>query len=195
MRLVLRAIRDSGHGGVDSGKVSVLGDYEKDINLSIAKKLSKKLQKAGYKVIMTRVDDKGLYSDSGSNKKVEDMRNRCSIIDSSGAVLAVSIHQNSYHQEGVKGAQVFFHKQSQEGEVLAKCIQETMILELDKTNKRQAKSNDSYYLLRKTKTPTVIVECGFLSNYEEAGKLISEDYQNQVAKAIFKGIEKYLKDK
>ena len=144
---------------------------------------------------MTRTEDKGLYSDSSTNKKTEDMRNRCNIIDTSGAVLAVSIHQNSYHQEGVKGAQVFFYKQSDEGEVLAKCIQESLAEGLDKTNKRQAKSNDSYYLLRKTKTPTVIVECGFLSNYEEAGKLVGEDYQKQVAKAIFNGIENYLKHK
>lgn len=186
---------DSGHGGIDSGKVSVLGDYEKDINLAIAKKLSSKLKKAGYNVVMTRTDDKGLYSDSSANKKTEDMRNRCNIIDSSGAVLAVSIHQNSYHQEGVKGAQVFFYKQSEQGEELAKCIQESLAEGLDKTNKRQAKSNDSYYLLRKTQTPTVIVECGFLSNYEEAGKLVGEDYQKQVAKAIFNGIENYLKHK
>jgi len=184
---------DSGHGGIDSGKVSVLGDYEKDINLAIAKKLAVKLEKSGYTVVMTRTEDKGLYSDSSSNKKAEDMRERCNIIDSSGAVLAVSIHQNSYHQESVKGAQVFFYKQSEEGKKLADCIQEAMIEQLDKSNKRQAKSNDSYYILRKTQVPTVIVECGFLSNYEEAGKLIGKEYQNQVAKAIFKGIEDYLK--
>ena len=82
---------DSGHGGIDSGKVSVLGDYEKDINLSIAKRLEKILKKAGYNVVMTRKSDEGLYSESSTGKKSEDMRKRCAIIDSSDAVAAIQL--------------------------------------------------------------------------------------------------------
>lgn len=183
---------DSGHGGIDPGKVSVYGDYEKDINLSVAKKLCDLLKKEGYNVVMTRKTDKGLYSDTTSNKKAEDMRNRCAIIDESEAVLAVSIHQNSYHVESVKGAQVFYYSDSEDGKRLAECIQSSL-LKLDKTNKRQAKSNDSYYLLRKSKTPIVIVECAFLSNYEEAGKIMGDEYQKKMAQAVFDGISNYLK--
>lgn len=185
---------DSGHGGMDGGKISVLGDYEKDINLSIAKKLEKLLSKAGYKVIMTREDDMGLYSESSSNKKSEDMKARCAIIDAQGVTLAVSIHQNSYHQESVKGAQVFYYESSEQGKRLADIIQTALVESLDKSNKRKAKSNATYYLLRKTSTPTVIVECGFLSNYDEAKKLISDQYQEKVAKAVFQGIEEYLEN-
>ena len=185
---------DSGHGGMDGGKISVLGDYEKDINLSIAKKLQALLKKAGYKVIMTREDDQGLYSETSANKKAEDMKARCSIIDTTGVTLAVSIHQNSYHQESVNGAQVFYYESSDQGKKLAETIQTALVDGLDKSNTRKAKSNTTYYLLRKTSTPIVIVECGFLSNYDEAKKLVSDTYQEKVAKAIFQGIETYLEN-
>lgn len=185
---------DSGHGGMDGGKISVLGDYEKDINLSVAKKLQEILKKAGYQVVMTREDDNGLYSETSGNKKSEDMRARCAIINADSVTLAVSIHQNSYHEESVKGAQVFYYESSEEGRKLAEMIQSALVAELDKSNARKAKGNDSYYLLRKTSTPTVIVECGFLSNYDEAKKLSSENYQKKAAKAIFHGIEDYLEN-
>lgn len=187
-------VLDSGHGGVDSGKVSVLGDYEKDINLSIAQKLKDMLVAAGYEVVMTRTDDEGLYSAGSSNKKNEDLKKRCDIIDNSNAVFAISIHQNSYHEGNVKGAQVFYHKASEEGKVLAETMQSVLIEQLDETNKRQAKSNTDYYLLRNTKVPTIIVECGFLSNYEEAKKLADDAYRKKVAQAIYMGIERYLEN-
>lgn len=185
---------DSGHGGVDSGKVSVLGDYEKDINLDIARKLKDMLIASGYEVIMTRSDDEGLYNVGSSNKKSDDMKKRCSIINNSGAVLAVSIHQNSYNSESVKGAQVFYYGKSDKGRILAEEIQNVMKKQLDKDNKRSAKSNNSYYLLKKTEIPLVIVECGFLSNYEEAAKLSEDEYQKKVAKAIYTGIQQYLEN-
>lgn len=187
-------VLDSGHGGVDSGKVSVLGEYEKDINLAIAVKLRDMLIAGGYEVVMTRNDDEGLYSEGSSNKKTEDLKKRCEIIDSSGAVFAISIHQNSYHEGNVKGAQVFYYKASEEGKLLAQTIQDAMKEKLDKTNKRQAKSNGDYYLLKNTKVPTIIVECGFLSNYEEAKKLSDDSYQKKVAQAIYIGIEQYLEN-
>lgn len=185
---------DSGHGGVDSGKVSVLGEYEKDINLAVSRKLKDMLVAGGYEVIMTRTDDEGLYTANSSNKKSEDLKKRCEIIDNSNAVFAVSIHQNSYHESSVKGAQVFYYKNSDEGKVLAETIQDSLREQLDNTNKRQAKNNSDYYLLRNTKVPTVIVECGFLSNYEEAKKLSDDMYQKKVAQAIFIGIEQYLEN-
>lgn len=186
---------DAGHGGADPGKIGVNKAKEKDINLSIAKKLQKLLEKKGIKVIMVRETDKGLYEEGSNGKKVQDMKNRCALIDESAPVCTVSIHQNSYHEESVKGAQVFYYQHSEEGKELAECLQKHMIEGLDKTNKRKAKANDSYYLLRKTSTPTVIVECGFLSNWEEAEMLVTEKYQKKVAKAVCNGIEEYLQGK
>lgn len=151
------------------------------------------LEKENIKVVMTRTDDGGLYQPNSSNKKVEDMRKRCEIISKAKPVFTVSIHQNSYPQESVKGAQVFYYGQSQQGEKLAKTLQKVLIEQLDPQNHREAKANESYFMLKKTESPTVIVECGFLSNYEEAELLVTEEYQQKVAQAIATGILQSLK--
>ena len=185
---------DAGHGGTDPGKIGINGKKEKDINLQIAKELKKKLEKEGIEVVMTRESDEGLYNSSSRNQKVDDMKKRCKIIDEAKPVFTISIHQNSYPEEYVKGAQVFYYGQSQEGKELAEILQESMVQQLDKENHRTAKANESYYLLKKTESPTVIVECGFLSNSEEAKLLADKDYQKKVAEAIHTGIKKYLKE-
>lgn len=172
--------------------MSVDGSLEKDINLQIALKLQKFLQMQDVDVILTRDSDMGLYDENASNKKVQDMKNRVAIIEKNQPVLTVSIHQNSYHEEYVHGAQVFYYTGSEKSKELAERIQQVMALQLDKDNARQAKANDSYYLLKKTSTPTVIVECGFLSNYEEAQKLSSELYQEKVAWAVHLAIMQWL---
>lgn len=146
---------DSGHGGFDPGKIGINGALEKDINLIISKKIEKYLKKQDYTVIMTRENDGGL-----ADSKVEDLKARVSLINDKKPVIAVSIHQNSYSQESIHGAQVFYYTHSKSGEKAAKILQEAM-LDVDSDNKRQAKENDTYYLLKKTKIPTVIVECGF----------------------------------
>lgn len=186
-------IVDAGHGGNDPGKIGINGEKEKDLNLSIAKELQQQLTDKGIKVVMTREEDTGLYDENSKNKKVEDMRRRCELIDKSKADLTISIHQNSYHQGSIKGAQVFYYEHSNEGKKVAETLQESLVKHLDTSNKRKAKANDSYYLLRKTQTPTVIVECGFLSNAEEAEKLKTESYQKEIAKAIVEGIMDYFK--
>lgn len=185
---------DPGHGGFDPGKVGVEETIlEKDINLSISLLLKEKLKKAGYQVIMTREEDKGLYEETDSNKKITDMRNRVETINSSKAFLAVSVHQNSFTQASSKGAQVFYHSQSPDGKILAETIQEQIKEIIKDENHRVAKSNESYYMLKKTTCPIVIVECGFLSNPEEAQLLTTEKYQKKMAQGIFKGIEAYIK--
>ncbi|MFQ9933086.1 MAG: N-acetylmuramoyl-L-alanine amidase [Lachnospiraceae bacterium] len=183
---------DPGHGGIDGGAVSVLGDAEKDINLAIGLKLRDMLKKKDIGVIMTRDTDIGLYGDADSNKKVVDMKNRCKLANESGADLLVSIHQNNYQSEGVKGAQVFYYSHSQEGEKAALAIQDKLIENLDKENGRKAKANDNYYILINVECPAVIAECGFLSNYGEAELLKSEEYQEKVADALCQGICEYL---
>lgn len=185
---------DAGHGGIDPGKVGINQALEKDINLAIAEKVKRYLELSDVEVIMTRTGEEGLYRAEDSNKKVQDMKNRVALIDSSGADLAVSIHQNSYSEKYVKGAQVFYYATSLQGKAMAEVMQKTLAEILDKENHREAKANDSYYLLKKTQTPIIIAECGFLSNSEEADLLMREDYQNRVAWAIHLGILRYAAD-
>lgn len=175
---------DAGHGGLDPGKVGVNDALEKDINLDLALKLRELLEKKDIEVILTRDSDTGLYSESSNNKKVEDMQNRCQIITDANPVFTVSLHQNSYTTADVKGAQVFYYGQSAEGKKLADIIQSSLIERVDPDNNRAAKANESYYLLKKTPTPTVIVECGFLSNPEEAELLLTTEYQDKDRKSV-----------
>lgn len=183
---------DAGHGGEDPGKVGINGALEKDINLQIALLLKNYLEMNDIRVVMTREDGNGLNDADASNKKVQDMKRRIALIEETAPVLTVSIHQNSYPEEYVQGAQVFYYTGSKQGEQLADSIQKQLVKRLDPENKRQIKANDSYYLLKKTGTPIVIVECGFLSNQKEADKLCSEDYQDRIAWAIHMGIMQYL---
>lgn len=183
---------DAGHGGSDPGKVGVNNAQEKEINLSIAKKLRDYLEQEGYGVVMTRKEDAGLHAAAGTGSKKEDMQNRCALIEKTAPVLTVSIHQNSYTDASVCGPQVFYYTTSKEGEEIAKCIQDVMNQELQIAKPRTIKGNDTYYLLKRSASPTVIVECGFLSNYEEAEKLLTDSYQQDVARAVGKGVIQYL---
>lgn len=187
-----RVVIDVGHGGIDSGKVSKDGILEKDVNLVIAKKLKALLEQEDVSVTLTRESDTGLYQEGDSNKKVADLQNRCALIEKVDPDCTVSIHQNSFSSPEVKGAQVFYYGQSAEGEALAKLVQKSLIDRVDPENHRQAKANESYYLLKRTVSPTVIVECGFLSNPDEAELLTSEDYQNRLVWAIHMGVMEFL---
>ena len=183
---------DAGHGGVDPGKVGAGGELEKEINLKIAEKLKLFLEASDVKVVMTRTTDTGLYDENSSNKKVQDMKQRVQIIEEAQPDIAVSIHQNSYGEEKVNGAQVFFYQDSVPGKRAAELIQSRLVEKLDPENHRTAKANDSYYLLKKTGRPLVIVECGFLSNAEEA-KLLSDDYyQEKLAWHIHMALMEFL---
>lgn len=185
---------DAGHGGSDPGKVGINNALEKDINLALALKLRELLEQKDIKVVLTRDSDAGLYSADATNKKAADMQKRCEIISDVNPIFTISLHQNSYPTEDVKGAQVFYYEQSTEGEKLANILQASLVSHVDPDNKRVAKANDSYYLLIKTPTPTVIVECGFLSNPTEAELLVDEAYQDKLVQAIYMGILEYLEE-
>ena len=172
---------DAGHGGHDPGKVGVNDALEKDINLQIAQKVKKHLEKNGIQVIMTREDD--VMEDT----KLEDMKKRVALINEIKPAITVSIHQNSYSDASVKGAQVFYYAGSEVSKGAASLMQEEM-RKVDTENTRQIKSNSDFYMLKKTEVPTIIVECGFLSNPGEAEKLTSEEYQEEMAQAICNGI-------
>ena len=128
-----------------------------------------------------------LAKEADTNKKVQDMKARVQKINEAAPALVVSIHQNSYSEESIHGAQVFYYTHSEAGKKAAEIMQKEL-LSVDPENTRQAKANDTYYLLKRTEVPTIIVECGFLSNYEEAEKLIDPEYQKQLSQAIVKGI-------
>lgn len=180
---------DAGHGGYDPGKIGVHSEKEKDINLEIAIKLQKYLEQNKICVIMTRTEDVSLCDESGSgSKKASDMKKRVEIVNASNADLCISIHQNSYNASEVKGAQVFYYSKSEEGKNFAEILQSVLKSDVDNSNNRKAKANDNYYMLLKVNCPAVIVECGFLSNWEEATSLKDEFYQDKIAQAINKAV-------
>ena len=185
-------ILDAGHGGADPGKVAADGSLEKDINLQIAELTKEKLEKAGIEVCMTREKDEMLHAPGEKQEKKADMRLRCETINASGAVCAVSIHQNSFADPGAKGAQVFYYEASAEGKQFADLMQQSLIDLVDSSNTRVSKSNTSYYLLRKTSIPLIIVECGFMSNPSEAASLQEAATQDKIAEAISHGIQAFL---
>ena len=185
-------VLDAGHGGADPGKVAADGTLEKDINLAITEKVKEKLEKQGITVCMTRETDEMVHENGMAEEKRADMRLRCERINTSGARCAVSIHQNSFTDTSASGAQVFYYTGSEEGRRFAELMQTELIRQVDPTNRRVSKANDSYYLLRKTTIPLLIVECGFMSNPSEAKRLQDEAVQEKIAGAICTGIQQYL---
>lgn len=184
-------VLDPGHGGKDPGKVGADEELEKDINLAISLKVREKLEEDGMEVVMTREEDVMLSDGDADNKKLEDLNSRIDIINEQQPAIAVSIHQNSYSDPAVRGAQVFYFTHSDKGKQAAEALQKEL-LEFDRENTRDIKANDTYYLLKKTEVPTVIVECGFLSCPGEAELLTDEAYQEELAGAIAKGIESWV---
>lgn len=185
-------VLDAGHGGFDPGKVGTAGTLEKEINLAVVQELKELLEQNDIRVILTRTDDEGLYSESDKNKKTADMRARVAVLDEAAPLLAVSIHQNSFTDSASRGAQVFYYEDSEVGKQLAETIQEAVKRELGDGNHRVAKPNSSYYMLKKSSCPLVIVECGFLSNPEEEQLLRTPEYQRKMAYAIHLGILEWL---
>lgn len=186
---------DPGHGGMDGGAKSKKGTIEKDINLAISLKLKDKLNSMGYSVIMTREEDKGLYTKGRTlnEKKLEDLNNRCKIKRESNCDAFISIHQNFFTESCYYGAQVWYSK-NENSEKLAHIIQENFKRDLDRGNNRIEKpAGNSYKILRcYFSIPSVIVECGFLSNPQEEQKLIDEEYQGKVVDSLAKSIEEFF---
>lgn len=184
-------VLDAGHGGFDPGKVGVNGALEKDINLSIVKKLESLLKEEGFTVYLTRETDTLLAPANSSSKKKDDMIARIEMVTKLNPFFTISIHQNSFPDASVCGPQVFYYKDSEESATMARVIQDVLNTQLASPKKREPQSNTNYYLLTRTPTPTVIVECGFLSNPTEADLLTQEEYQSRVANSIFIGILSY----
>lgn len=179
-------IIDPGHGGWDPGKTGNITD-EKDINLEIALLLRDYLLAGGAEVWLTRDEDEAL-----GKTKDEDMKKRISYAEKGDADIFISIHQNSFPKENAKGAQVFYFNGSEKGEALAGSIQNRLVTFADSINKRKAKENGSYYILKNTSAASVIVECGFLSNPAEEESLNKKEYRQKLAWAIYMGIWDYF---
>lgn len=186
-------IIDPGHGGPDGGA----GDkevMEKDIALSVSLKLRDYLQEQGALVIMTREIDKDLASESTKgyrNRKVEDLKERISIINKSDADLFLSIHLNAIPSSKWSGAQTFYSSKQEGNDRAAKFIQDELIDNLENTT-RKAKTLESVYILKYAERPGVLVEVGFLSNPQEKANLMKEDYQEKIAASIYKGVNRFF---
>ncbi len=176
-------ILDAGHGGMDSGAVSVLGTREKEINLAVAKKVEEFLRMEGMEVVMTRSDDRMLTSRAGrGTAKMQDLLGRVEIAREYENGIFVSIHMNTLPMEKYKGLQVFYSANSDTSKVLALTIQSHIAEHLQPDNKRETKkAGSNIFVLDRLEQPAVLIECGFLSNYEEASLLIKEEYQNKLA--------------
>lgn len=188
---------DPGHGGVDPGTSGDLRKPEAPINLDISKKLMKFLEGSGFEVEMTRYDDNGLYTEKSNSikeKKNEDLSNRVKVINSSEADLAISIHLNSFPQKQYYGAHCFYKKSSEESKMAADIFQNYLKEILDKNNKRVPQVKKDIKIMDNSTIPIVLVECGFLSNNEEEKKLLTDEYQEKIAWAIYAGILDYFKE-
>lgn len=191
-------VLDAGHGGEDPGKVSSYSDLkEKDLNLKIAFKVKELLEKENYKVIMTREDDKLVYTDGTTNiyeKRKQDLTQRKKIMDESAADIVVSVHLNSFPEAKYFGAQTFYPPDSDKSLKLANSLQKSLRELIDPENKREPQvKKEPIMILRELVTPTAIVECGFLSNADEEKKLGNDEYQSKLAIAIVDGIKSYFK--
>lgn len=189
-------IVDAGHGGEDGGAVAKDGTLEKDINLSISFKLKELLDFYGYNVIMTRNDDNLIYDESAHSireKKVSDIRNRMNIINNNPDSILISVHQNHFTDSKYHGTQVFYSKNNSNSKILAQSIQKSVVENIQENNQREVKKTGTeIYLLYHAKNPAIMVECGFLSNYNELERLKDENYQMKIAFSIFSGIIKYM---
>ena len=182
-------VLDPGHGGKDGGAVSITGTPEKDLNLEISLKLKDILTLLGYDVIMTRESDTELTHSDGGSRKMQDLKGRLEYSINNRNSPFVSIHMNKFPIEKYSGAQIYYSAEYPDALKLAECVKESITGNIQPNNNRSTKpSTSAIYLLHKAKSPSILIECGFISNNEEAIMLEDETYQNKIATAIASGI-------
>ncbi|HCB65432.1 MAG TPA: hypothetical protein DEP43_05650 [Ruminococcaceae bacterium] len=192
-------IIDAGHGGMDGGAIGIDGQIEKEINLSIALKLDTMLQAYGFQTILTRNSDVSIHSADAKTvrqQKTSDLKNRLKLLEDTESGILISIHQNQYSKSSAHGTQVFYGRNCAQSKELAEMLQKTITGYLQPDNTREIKqaTKDIYILYQATK-PAVMVECGFLSNREEAARLTDEEYQDQIAFSICMALMNCLADR
>lgn len=191
-------VLDPGHGGMDGGAESSRGVSEKSINLEIARQVKELAEAAGWRVVMTRERDTGLYEEDGGtirSKKTRDLKARRELIQKTDPELVVSIHLNSFKEDPrVKGVQVFYPKAGGEESVLkqskrlAKTLQSAVKKHIQDGKDRIPLAKNDVFLFKEVTCPIALIECGFLSNPQEAELLQKSDYQQKLAQGIFEGI-------
>ena len=185
---------DPGHGGSDPGSIGYKTKVHEDVlNLKMSLMLKDKLEKAGINVVMTRTDNNALLEGRGKKWKRAEMEERRKLIVKTRPNMVISLHQNSYTNHSFRGAQVFYDKTSEISRQIAESIQEQFKLNLNKSIK--APSPGDYFMLKCSSAPSVIIECGFLSNEEEEKLLQSDEYQEQIIDSIYKGIVNFFQIK
>lgn len=179
---------DAGHGGKDGGTIGIDGSIEKAVNLSIALDLYDFLTVSGVNTDLTRSGDYELYND-GEDRNKSDLYNRLDYINSKSNAVLISIHQNHFENESEWGTQIWYSENDEKSKILADKILMSIKENLQNENERVNKpSGDDYYLLHKASVPSVMVECGFMSNAEENKKLQDIEYQKDLAFSILCGI-------
>ncbi len=186
-------IIDAGHGGVDGGATSCTGVLESQVNLEIALRLQDLSNLLGYKTLMIRQTDISIHTkgETIAQKKISDLKERVRIINSADNALLVSIHQNHFPEQRYSGAQVF-HTGTQESIAFAKTMQNAFCTTINPGSKRQIKKASGIYLMEHITCTGVLVECGFLSNYEEEAKLRQPEYQKKLCCVILSSVCQYL---
>ena len=180
-------ILDAGHGGEDGGAVSVTGARESDLNLAVVRRVDLLAGFCGVPTVLTREDDRSLHDEEAETlreKKRSDLENRVALVEGTEGAVLLSVHQNSYPDGRYSGAQVFYSNEALSG-AWAEVTQETLRTALDQENHRLAKViPDSVYLMNHISCPALLVECGFLSNPEEARRLETGEYQTKIALSL-----------
>ena len=188
-------VLDAGHGKPDEGAVGIYGTTEEAINLKITLKLKALLEESGAQVILTRSDENGIYSSECTtikSKKVSDIKNRVKIGNNSSADIFVSIHLNKIPQNQYWGWQTFYKDGDENSKFLATSIQNNLNETISSENKRVPMKLNNVYIMKHVEIPIALVECGFLSNKEEASKLVTDEYQDKIAWGIYDGIMDYF---
>lgn len=189
---------DAGHGGLDSGAVGVTGVLEKNINLSIVLALRDMFEMSGFEVVLTRSEDISIHDPDVTgirNQKLSDMENRLEIIKSYPDSIFLCVHQNNFTDPNYFGGQMFYNNNNSDNRTLAQIMQ-NKFAGLQPNNDREIKlCGDELYLLKSNTNPSLMIECGFLSNPEEEANLATWEYQQKVAFTIYSGVMEYLDTK
>lgn len=190
-------ILDAGHGGEDSGAIGANGRLEKDLNLEMVLEMGNYFEEKGYVVVYTRTNDRLLYTEAENIKgirKISDLKNRCKVAAEYPESTFISVHMNSFGNEKYSGMQVYYKANSDSSRMLADLIQQRVISEVQPTNNRKIKSGNGMYVLDNVDNTSVLIECGFLTNYEECKKLSEKEYQKQLSFSIVCAIIEYIEN-
>lgn len=192
----MKVVIDAGHGGIDGGVVGrATGVKESDLNLAIAFRLQSELTDMGFEVVMTRKTQAGLYDTTAKGFKKRDMQKRKEIIQSAEPDLVISLHQNYYPSQKTRGGQVFYPKGEDAGKAFAFAVQEKVnALYAEEGVKGRKATAEEYFILRCSDCPSIIVECGFLSNSADEKLLMSERWQGEIARSVAAGVAGFLSD-